>query len=213
MQKFIIKLSFILISNLVFSFSFAQERKTIDLEIGVDIPKLLISLDPFQQKYEGEIGISFNQGIILVLQPGYRYQKFDKHNYDYKVEGSYLRTGIFFQTGRSSIMKGGMGFLFSASSFSDWAVASLRNSFWGDFDEETEKRNHMSYWIEIPFMIKWKIKKYFYFKLIWSNRFLIKNPRDNEGFPVYTVVGYGSTQYIFMPALTTTVGFTFPFKK
>lgn len=214
MRKFFINIFLTsILSCSIYGIALSQDKQKFYVELGTDVPKLIQSINPAQQKYELECFIypsRQTKQLVFLFQLGYRYQQSDKKNYIYTIEGAYWRAGLLYPFHAwPTSFTGGVGLLWSMAHFNDWINVPFANRFWGNFEEQTPKRYQFSYWIEIPVIMKWYIQKKVYIKAMYSSRLILRNPRITESFPVYTVVGYGSTSSPFIPSLTLTTGFVF----
>jgi len=222
MLKYIFSLS--LICNVLVSWG--QQVDVTEPKIKVGGISAGINLAPFiTQLFEKErIGFEanaryiFNRKWQMVAEAGFEHVDFEKEQYHYKSDGTFLRVGLdynFFnvdELGNNDNILAGLRYGAGIQEHESPRY-QVDDAYWGDFESKNglPLSSVNSHWVELVFGLRSEVMKNFY--MGWTVRLkqlLVVNTEDV--LEPYTIPGYGHRDNETNLSFTYTIEYQIPFK-
>lgn len=196
----------------------AQEARQVNsaFAVGVD-------LSPFITKiFDGErAGFAFSgrytlkEKWFIAGEAGYENTSFDKREFDYKSNGSFIRLGVDYNIFEVDEIGNNDNILFGLRYGYGWQEHSntrftIIDGYWGDYQSLMGTSQVNSHWVELVAGVRSEIFKNFYMGWSLRLRHLISSNYDGALAP-YTVPGYGKYDNKTNLGFTYTLEYQIPF--
>lgn len=161
--------------------------------------------------------MSIKKQLLFMAEAGYEKTSFEKSNYHYNSDGTFLKVGIEYdafkekEVGRNDNLLFGLhyGFAFQEQSCPQYVI---ENGYWGNYTGSLGSSSVNTHWIEVSAGPRMELFKNFY--MAWAFRVRIALLRDypNELSP-YQVPGFGNGDNMVNLGFSYTVEYMIPWKK
>ncbi len=201
----------------------SQERKYIvvkdqGLSLGIDLAPFIIRAIKDERTgfaFLGRYGIK--NRWFAAAEAGFEHIKYDKENYNYKSNGTFIRIGVDYDIFNSEDYPTndnifvGVRYAYAWQSHESGKF-TIVDSYWGDYTGNVGKTSVNSHSADLVAGLRCEVLRNFYMGWTFRCRFLLASKHSDDLKP-YAIAGYGSYDNKVAIGFTYTLEYQIPFNK
>lgn len=188
------------------------------LSLGIDLSPFILRLIKDERTglaFIGRYGVK--NRWFATAELGYEHIKYDKENYDYKSDGTFIRIGMDYDIFNSEDFPTNDNIFIGLRYAYAWQTHesgkfTIVDSYWGDYSGSVGKTSVNSHSADLVGGIRCEMLRNFYMGWTFRCRFLLASKHSDDLKP-YAIAGYGNYDNKVAIGFTYTIEYQIPFNK
>ena len=188
------------------------------LSLGIDLSPFILRLIKDERTglaFIGRYGVK--NRWFATAELGYEHIKYDKENYDYKSDGTFIRIGMDYDIFNSEDFPTNDNIFIGLRYAYAWQTHesgkfTIVDSYWGDYSGSVGKTSVNSHSVDMVGGIRCEMLRNFYMGWTFRCRFLLASKHSDDLKP-YAIAGYGNYDNEVAIGFTYTIEYQIPFNK
>ena len=188
------------------------------LSLGIDLSPFILRMIKDERTglaFIGRYGVK--NRWFATAELGYEHIKYDKENYDYKSDGTFIRIGMDYDIFNSEDFPTNDNIFIGLRYAYAWQTHesgkfTIVDSYWGDYSGNVEKTPVNSHSVDLVGGIRCEMLRNFYMGWTFRCRFLLASKHSDDLKP-YAIAGYGNYDNKVAIGFTYTIEYQIPFNK
>lgn len=188
------------------------------LSLGIDLSPFIMRMIKDERTglaFIGRYGVK--NRWFAAAELGYEHIKYDKENYDYKSDGTFIRLGMDYDIFNSEDFPTNDNIFVGLRYAYAWQTHesgkfTIVDSYWGDYSGSVGKTSVNSHSVDLVGGIRCEMLRNFYMGWTFRCRFLLASKHSDDLKP-YAIAGYGNYDNKVAIGFTYTLEYQIPFNK